>query len=51
MGKGDIKSKRGNISNGSYGKTREKKASVPTSASVKPVKAKVEKLCDRQAIS
>jgi len=33
MGKGDKKSKRGKINNGSYGKRRLRKASKPTVAS------------------
>jgi len=38
MGKGDIKTRRGKISNGSYGKRRPKKSSVKTT---KPVIAEV----------
>lgn len=43
MGKGDIKSKRGKLANGSYGKTRKRnetmaKAAVPAAAVEKPEK-------------
>ncbi len=40
MGKGDKKSKRGKINNGSYGKRRLRKASKPVSASASEEKAK-----------
>ncbi len=38
MGKGDIKSKRGKIANGSYGKRRQKKSEAAYTAPVKKEK-------------
>ena len=43
MGKGDKKTKRGKITQGSYGKTRPKKSSKPAVAAGKPEKVKAEK--------
>ncbi len=42
MGKGDQKSKRGKITNGSYGVRRLKKSAKPVVAEEKPAKAKPE---------
>jgi len=42
MGKGDKKTRRGKITQGSYGKTRPKKSSKPSVIIEKPVKAKAE---------
>jgi 30S ribosomal protein S31 len=39
MGKGDKKSKRGKINNGSYGKRRQRKASKPVAASEEKAKS------------
>jgi 30S ribosomal protein S31 len=39
MGKGDKKSKRGKINNGSYGKRRLRKASKPVAASEEKAKS------------
>ncbi len=43
MGKGDKKTKRGKITNGSYGKTRLKKSSKSAVVVEKPAKEKVVK--------
>ncbi len=43
MGKGDKKTKRGKITQGSYGKTRPRKASKPATTVEKPAKVKEEK--------
>lgn len=43
MGKGDIKSKKGKISNGSYGVTRKRKSTKKVAAAPKPKKEVVAK--------
>ena len=43
MGKGDKKTKRGKITMGSYGKTRQKRSSKAVVVTEKPVKVKAEK--------
>lgn len=43
MGKGDKKTRRGKITQGSYGKTRPKKSAKPAAVVEKPVKVKAEK--------
>lgn len=40
MGKGDIKSKKGKLSNGTFGNSRKRKSATQASASVTPVEVK-----------
>lgn len=44
MGRGDKKTKKGKISQGSYGVTRKRKKSTPVVASTKPKKAVAKKV-------
>ena len=50
MGKGDKKTRRGKITNGSYGKTRQKKASKSVVVVEKQAKAKPEKVAPEKEV-